>query len=233
MFRSMQASLIIPTYNEAKNLPLLLAEIEQTIDRSWLDLEYIIVDDNSPDGTGAVAEELAKQYPVRVLHRAGKQGLGSAVRAGFAASTRPILGVMDADLSHDPQILGPMIKLLSEYDIVLGSRFESGSEVEQWQWWRRLLSQTGVTITCWLTGVRDPLSGYFVFRREVIEGVKLETVGYKILLEILIKGHYQKAKEVPFRFRIRRFSTSKLDASEYWLFIKQIISYSWYNLFKK
>lgn len=228
-----QLSLIIPTYNEAKNLPLLLAEIEQVIDRTWLDLEYIIVDDNSPDGTGQVAEDLSKQYPVKVLHRAGKQGLGSAVRAGFAASTRPNLGVMDADLSHDPQILGSMVQALVEYDIVLGSRFQEGSEVEQWQWWRRLLSQTGVTITCWLTGVRDPLSGYFVFRRNVIEGVSLETTGYKILLEILIKGKHSKVKEVPFRFRIRRFSTSKLEMREYWLFIKQIISYSLYRLFRK
>lgn len=226
-------SIIIPTYNEVKNLPLLVEEIFSVIDKTKFDLELIIVDDNSPDGTGAVADELAQQYPLKVVHRSGKLGLGSAVRAGFSASKRSILGVMDADLSHDPQILNQMLVSLSEFDIVLGSRFEEGSEVEQWKWWRRLLSQTGVAITCWLTGVRDPLSGYFVLHRKVIEGVMLDTVGYKILLEILIKGNFKSVKEIPFRFRIRRFSTSKLDTWEYWLFIKQIVSYSFYKFFKK
>mgnify|MGYP001557920900 CR=1 FL=1 len=142
---------------------------------------------------------------------------------------------MDADLSHAPSVINSMLEEFEkdEYDIVMGSRFEEGSTVEQWKWWRRLISQTGVFITCLLTGVKDPLSGFFFLRRSVIDGVKFDTVGYKILLEILIKGKYEKVKEVPFRFRIRKFSTSKLDKKEYWLFLKQIASYSWYKLFKK
>lgn len=229
----MQASLIIPTYNEAKNLPLLLQEIEQSIDRSWLDLEYIIVDDNSPDGTGQVADELSKQYPVRVLHRAGKQGLGSAVRAGFAASQRPYLAVMDADLSHDPAILGTLFKDLKTNQIAIGSRFAEGSSVENWQLGRKLLSQTGVALARRLTGVQDPLSGYFVFCRSVIEGVDLNTVGYKILLEILVKGKYQSVCERAFLFRMRRHSSSKLNVAEYWFFAKQLITYATSKFVKK
>ncbi len=231
----MQVSIIIPTYNEGKNLPLLVEEIFSVVDRNRFDLELIVVDDNSPDGTGEVAENLAKNYPMQVIHRAGKLGLGSAVREGFAKSSRGILGVMDADLSHDPIVINSMLEELEkdEYDIVVGSRFEDGSTVEQWKWWRRIISQTGVFITCLITGVKDPLSGFFFFRKSVLENVKLDTVGYKILLEILVKGKFKKVKEIPFRFRIRKFSTSKLDKKEYWLFLKQIISYSLYKIFKK
>lgn len=226
-------SLIIPTYNEAKNLSPLLEEIWQTIDKSKIDLEFIIVDDNSPDGTGQIAEELSKQYPIKVIHRAGKLGLSSAVIEGFKASKRPYLGVMDADLSHDPVILNKLITSLEEYNIALGSRFEKGSFVEKWPWWRKLISTIGVFLTKKLTGVEDSLSGYFFLRRQVIEDVVLTATGYKILLEILIKGKYKKVKELPFTFRIRRYSTSKLNWQEHWFFAKQLVVYAWYKLFKK
>lgn len=229
----LKVSIVIPTYNEAANLPLLVEEIFNTIDKTQIDAELIIVDDNSPDGTGKIADELKQKFPLQVIHRSGKLGLGSAVREGFALSQRPCLGVMDADLSHDPVVLNKMISLLNEYDIVLGSRFESGSMVEQWKWWRKIISQVGVAFTYLLTGVKDPLSGYFFFHRQVIDGVNLTTTGYKILLEILIKGKHKKVKEIPFNFRIRKFSTSKLGTGEYWLFIKQIIEYSLYKLFRK
>src|SRR3989338_5713641 len=126
-----RVSLIIPTYNEAKNMPILVEEIFNIVDKDKIDLELIIVDDNSPDGTGQVAEELTKNFPIQVVHRAGKLGLGSAVREGFGLSQREYLGVMDADLSHDPKVLNQMIFLLNDYEIILASRFEKGSVVEQ------------------------------------------------------------------------------------------------------
>jgi dolichol-phosphate mannosyltransferase len=228
----LSASLVIPTYNEAENLEPLLQEIFASVEKNRFDVEVIIVDDNSPDGTGRVADQLSVRYPLQVVHRPGKLGLGSAVREGFAKSKRDIVGVMDADLSHDPSILN---KLLSELekgaDLAIGSRFEEGSVVEKWKWWRRIISETGVFATRFITGVKDPLSGYFFLRKKVIEDVKLTTTGYKILLEILVKGNNGLVKEVPFRFRIRLHSTSKLSAVEYWLFIKQIIAYSWYKIF--
>lgn len=223
-------SLIVPTYNEANNLQPFIEEVWSSIDKNQIDLEFIIVDDNSPDGTGHVADELSKKYPIKVLHRPGKLGLGSAVIDGFNQSTRPIIGVMDADLSHDPNILNNLILALNENDIVLGSRFQQGSAVENWLWWRKIISHVGVFCAKILTGVKDPLSGYFFFKREVVNGVKLNTVGYKILFEILVKGNWDRVKEIPYNFRIRKFSQSKLTAKEYWLFAKQIIAYSWYKL---
>lgn len=230
--RMRSVSVIIPTYNESKNIPILVEEIFDVLDKEKIDLEIIFVDDNSPDGTGKIAEELANKYPIKVVHRAGKLGLGSAVIAGFKASEREYLGVMDADLSHDPSILNQLITALDEYDITIGGRFEAGSEVQNWIWWRKLTSQVGVFFARLLTGVNDPLSGYFFFRRSVIDGVALTTVGYKILLEILVKGAWSRAKEIPFQFRIRKFSTSKLSTKEYWLFAKQLFSYTLYKIKK-
>lgn len=227
-----ELSLIIPTYNEAKNLPLLLNEIWSILDKNQIDLEFIIVDDNSPDGTGQVAEDLANKYPIKVIHRAGKLGLGSAAIEGFRLSDREVVGVMDADLSHDPIILNDLILSLGENDIAIGSRFEEGSTVENWYWWRRMLSGTGVALARFLTKVKDPLSGYFFLHREVIDRVELKTKGYKILLEILVKGWYKKIIEKSFNFRMRKYSTSKLNSREYLLFIKQLLEYSLYKLFK-
>ena len=212
------------------NLPFLVEEIFNTVDKLQIDLELIIIDDNSLDGTGRIADELSQRFPIKVVHRAGKLGLGSAVIEGFKHSDRPYLGVMDADLSHDPQVLNQMVYFLNDYEIVLASRFEKGSVVEQWKWWRKLISEIGVFITMIMTGVKDPLTGYFFFRRSVIERVNLDTVGYKILLEILIKGKYEKVKEIPFRFRSRKYSASKLNSKEYLLFLSQIVKYSWYKV---
>ncbi|KKW09297.1 MAG: Dolichol-phosphate mannosyltransferase [Candidatus Kaiserbacteria bacterium GW2011_GWA2_49_19] len=223
----MLVSLIIPTYNEVENLSLLLAEIFKYWPKD-IQAELIIVDDNSPDGTGVAAEGLAGKYPVRAIHRFGKLGLGAAVRAGFAEAKGEILGVMDADLSHDPAILPQMFSALSDKDIVIGSRFLPESLVDDWPRWRRLVSQVGV----WFAGkiirapVADPLSGYFFLRRSVLDGVLLTAAGYKILFEILCKGNYASIKEIPFHFRKREHSTSKLNFKEHWLFLKQVVSYA-------
>lgn len=223
-----QISIVIPTYNERENLPILINEIFITIAGCKdFDLEIIIVDDNSPDGTGDVAEELSKTYPIKVIHRKGKEGLGSAVMEGFYRSEREYLGVMDADLSHDPIILSEMIRSLNAYDIVIGSRFNEGSSVENWRIDRKIISKVGVWLAGNLTKVSDPLSGYFVLRREVLNNMKLTSPGYKILLEILVKGSYKKVREIPFRFRTREHSISKLDSKEYVLFLKQLVKFYW------
>ncbi len=226
----MKVSIIIPTYNEALNLPLLVEEIFSNLDRARIDAEIIFVDDASPDGTGAVAEDLKKKYPIQVIHRSGKLGLGSAVIEGFALSNRPYVGVMDADLSHDPKILNDLIFSLEQQDVAIGSRFSPGSSVEKWKWWRKLVSNVGVFFASKLTKVKDPLSGYFFIKKSILDGVNLETKGYKILLEILVKARYTHFKEIPFVFRIRKFSTSKLNYSEYFLFFGQIAKYSLYKV---
>jgi len=220
----MKVSLVIPTYNERNNLPLLLNELFDTISACKdIDLEVIIVDDNSPDGTGLMAKEMAKIYPVKVVHRKSKLGLGSAVMEGFALSDRDYLGVMDGDLSHDPSIMPTLISSLKDYDISIGSRFQKSSHINNWRLDRKIISNLGVCLAKLFTKVSDPLSGYFFLHRRVIDGMSLTSSGYKILLEILVKGHYSKIKEIPFIFRNREVGSSKLYWKEYILFIKQIL----------
>ncbi len=231
--QKLSVSLITPTYNESENVPILAQEIFSVLQsESDIDLELIVVDDNSPDGTGAVAEGLKDQYPLHVVHRPGKLGLGSAVMEGFALSKRDYIGVIDADLSHDPAILPQLIRGLRECDITIGSRFGETSKVEKWALHRRLTSLTGVGLARLLTGVEDPLSGYFFLHRKGLGDLELTSAGYKILLEILVKGRVATHRSVPFTFRNRQFSKSKLNAKEYILFAKQLLYFSAYKLFK-
>ncbi|MFT7693220.1 MAG: polyprenol monophosphomannose synthase [Candidatus Latescibacterota bacterium] len=227
----LKVSLITPTYNESENVPILAEEIFAIVDAEPnIDLELIVVDDNSPDGTGQIAEDLKSQYPLQVIHRAGKLGLGSAVMEGFARSKRDYLGVIDADLSHDPAILPQLIRGLKQYDIAIGSRFGATSKVEKWALHRRLTSLTGVGLARLLTGVEDPLSGYFFLHRRGLGDLELTSAGYKILLEILVKGNVDSHLSIPFIFRNRQFSTSKLNLKEYMLFAKQLLYFSAYKL---
>ncbi|HJP33199.1 MAG: polyprenol monophosphomannose synthase [Candidatus Latescibacteria bacterium] len=225
MTDKLSVSLVTPTYNECENVSLLAEEIFGLLAScDDIDLELIIVDDNSPDGTGAAAEALTDRYPVRVVHRAGKLGLGSAVMEGWKLSDRPYLGVIDADLSHDPEILPGLIRGLRQHDLTMGSRFGETSQVEKWALHRKLISVVGVGMARVITGAEDPLSGYFCLRREVIEqGFELTSKGYKILLEILVKGRYASHTSTPFVFRNRQFSDSKLNWREHTLFLKQIL----------
>jgi dolichol-phosphate mannosyltransferase len=227
-------SLITPTYNERENITLLAQEVFSVIERiPEIDLELIVVDDNSPDGTGEVAEKLCESYPVQVLHRSGKLGLGSAVMEGFQHSTRDYLGVIDADLSHDPIVLPELILGLRTYDLTIGSRYNVESRVEKWPWYRKLISQMGVFLAQKLTGVQDPLAGYFFLHRNVLGNMELTSPGYKILLEILVKGSYRNFLEIPFVFRNRQFSSSKLNIKEYYLFTKQLLLFSLKKLGRK
>lgn len=222
-------SLIVPTYNEAKNIPFLVKEIFDTVDKNKIDIEFIIVDDNSPDGTGKIAESLKNKYPLKVIHRPGKLGLGTAVIDGFKLSDREYVGVMDGDMSHNPIILNQMIESLTDQDIAIGSRFGERSKIENWEFHRRMISWAGVFLARILTGIEDPLSGYFFIKKDVINGVKLKTKGYKILFEILVKGKYSKVKEFPYTFRMRKYSTSKLNTKEFILFLGQTLNYSLYK----
>ena len=220
----LEVSLVTPTYNERENIEPLAEEIFGIVAaESDIDLELIVVDDNSPDRTWEVAEGLADRFPVRVIRRAGKLGLGSAVMEGFALSTRPYLGVIDADLSHDPAILPELIHGLQEHDLMIGSRFGATSRVEKWAFHRKMISNVGVAAARLLTGVEDPLAGYFFLHRTVLGEMQLTSNGYKILLEILVKGDYGSHVSIPYIFRNRQFSSSKLNWQEYLLFAKQLL----------
>ncbi|HEC11941.1 MAG TPA: polyprenol monophosphomannose synthase [Acidiferrobacteraceae bacterium] len=221
-----QISIIVPTYNECPNIETFVTELFETL-RPYrdIDAELIVVDDNSPDGTAAAARAMANDYPVKVICRSGKLGLGSAVMEGFAASKRPLVAVMDGDLSHDPAVLPRMIRALADNDLAVGSRFGEQSRVEQWTFGRKWLSLAGVAAARRLTGLQDPLSGYFCLRQSVLASMlhTLVSPGYKILLEIMMSKGVRTHQSFDYIFRQRQFSTSKLNFREYILFINQLM----------
>ncbi|UCE92186.1 MAG: glycosyltransferase family 2 protein [Methanobacteriota archaeon] len=214
-------SVVIPTYNEKPNLRELVSRIDAACREKGMEAEMVIVDDNSPDGTGDAAEELGKEFNVKVVHREGKLGLSTAVLEGFETATGDVLVVMDADLSHPPEKVPELAeKIVSgEAGMAVGSRYVEGGRVENWPLHRRLVSRGATLLARWLTDVKDPMSGFFAINRSVIEGVELDPVGYKIGLEILVKGRYDDVVEVPITFADRKAGSSKLGASVYLKYI--------------
>jgi len=230
-------SIIIPTYNEAENIRILIPKIFSVLNDR--DFEVIIVDDNSPDKTWEVAEELAKEYNgIKIVRRPGKLGLASAVVDGLKHADGDIIAVMDADLQHPPELLDTLLNtiLQSNADVVIASRYIEGGSVEGWSFWRRLVSK-GATFIAHIIlaetrGIKDPMSGFFMFRREVVENVEFNPKGFKILLEILVKGNANKVVEVPYTFRVRQHGKSKLGIKEYINFLRYALKLSGYKFVK-
>lgn len=219
-------SIILPTYNERENIGKIVRDIFGTVED---DVEVIIVDDNSPDGTGLIAEELAKKYNLRIIHRPRRLGLSPAVVEGLKVAKGGIVGVMDADLSHPPNLIPQMINLLKKdvADIVIGSRYSTGGSVETWSLFRRLVSKFATSLAKCLVDIKDPMSGFFFMKKDVIKNSSLNSKGYKILLEVLVKGSYDKIVEFPYTFRGRGIGKSKLNAKEY---LKYLID--WFKLMR-
>jgi dolichol-phosphate mannosyltransferase len=208
---------VIPTYNERPNLLELVRRIDEACKGAGKKAEIVIIDDNSPDGTGAYAEELGKDYDIKVIHRSGKLGLSTAVMSGFEVATGDLLVVMDADLSHPPEKIPEMVGKIEsgEAQMVVGSRYVKGGSVENWPIHRKAISKAATLLARGLTKVKDPMSGFFAMKRSVIEGVELNPIGYKVGLEILVKGRYDSVVEVPITFADRKAGKSKLGASVY------------------
>ena len=211
---------VIPTYNERITLPEVVARILSVP----VTVDVLIVDDNSPDGTGKLADDLADQHPnVHVLHRPGKSGLGPAYRAGLGWGLDQgyeVLVEMDADLSHEPGHLTAMLTALRQADLVIGSRYVPGGGTENWPWHRRLLSSGGNRYVQFVTGipVRDATSGYRAFRRPVLEEIGLRDLrsdGYSFQLETVLASWRQgfEVDEVPITFVERRAGASKISRS--------------------
>ena len=224
-------SIIVPTYNESGNIRQLAKDIFTALRSHGVEGELIIVDDNSPDGTGRMAEDLKTFYAVQVIHRAGKLGLATAVVEGFAAARYPILCVMDADLSHPASVLPDMLAVIhsGEADLVIGSRFVSGGGMEKWPWYRRFVSWVARSLARPLTAVMDNTSGFLMFRREVIEGVPLNPLGFKIGLEIIVKGRYERVREWPILFTDRLAGKSNLGGKQIGEYLLQLGQLHWYR----
>lgn len=208
-----RVSIVVPTYKEAENLRLLCGRIFAALQSAAIDGEVILVDDNSRDGTDAVVAELAATMAIRLIVRENERGLSSAVLRGFEAAQHDWLLVMDADLSHPPEkipeLLAPLVA--GRADFVIGSRYVAGGVTKDWGWLRWLNSAIATWMARPLTAVRDPMAGFFCLaRRTWQEADRLNPVGYKIGLELLIKGRCRKVLEVPIEFADRLHGKSKL-----------------------
>ncbi len=214
----MKSSLVvIPTYNEAENLTAL---VEMVLAQG--DFDVLIVDDNSPDGTGELAETLTQRFPhrVAVLHRAGKQGLGTAYRAGFSYALRrgyQHIFEMDADFSHDPSALPALRAALDDADLVLGSRYVHGGETKNWPIARRLLSQCGSLYAAWILGLpfHDLTGGFKGFSARVLQTLDLDAIrsnGYAFQIEVTYRAYQSgfRIVERPITFVDRRLGHSKM-----------------------
>jgi dolichol-phosphate mannosyltransferase len=227
-------SLIIPTYNERENIVPLIQRIVATLEKALPSFEIILVDDDSPDKTWQVARDLARENPyLKVIRRCEEKGLAAAVVAGWKAARGEILGVMDGDLQHPPEILAQLLQTMSSTsaDVVIASRHVREGGVGDWNVVRRFLSWAAAALAGFLMptslkDVHDPMSGYFFLRRSVLESVNLTPKGYKILLEVLAKGNHQCVLEVPYVFEERKRGKSKLRPQHSLEFISHVVQLS-------
>ena len=214
---------VIPTYNEAENVePIVRATARELESLAPGDYRILVVDDNSPDGTGEIADYLAQQLPVEVLHRHGKTGLGQAYLAGFAHALdrgAKFVFEMDADFSHHPSFIAHLLKAAEDADLVLGSRYVRGGTVENWGLARRAISYGGGVYARAVlgVGVHDLTGGFKCIRREVLEAIEPQSIkaeGYVFQIEVTYRAVLAgfRVREVPIIFRDREAGTSKMSA---------------------
>lgn len=225
-------SIVVPTYNEAKNISEFLERLQNSVKEFH---EIIVVNDNSPDGTGKIVNALCEHYPLKVIHRKKKSGLASAILEGLRHSSGDLLCILDADLSHPPELIPRLIYSLrtQNADIVIASRFAPNGSIENWPIERKLNSRIAILSTTFLTNVKDPMSGFFIMKKEVIRNAPLAPRGFKLLLEILVKGQYQTISEIPFTFKDRTQGQSKLNFQTYLEFIIQLLDLYSYTICRR
>ncbi|NJL87303.1 MAG: glycosyltransferase [Leptolyngbyaceae cyanobacterium SM1_1_3] len=227
----LQLSLIVPTYNESQNVAKIIEQLTQLLDDLIPgDYELVLVDDNSPDQTWQVAQALIPQYPqLRVMRRETERGLSSAVIRGWQVAKGEILGVIDADLQHPPEILIQLLHpMRAGTDLAVASRHVSGGGVSDWSIVRRFLSRgaqvLGLLIVPNVVGrVSDPMSGYFMVRRQAIAGPHLNPMGYKILLEVIGRGQIKTIGEVGYVFQEREDGESKVTWKHYLTYLGHLV----------
>jgi len=218
-------SIIVPAYHERDNITSLVTQLHQAL--ASRDYELIIVDDDSGDGSVELVRELSAKYPVRIMVRRGRRGLATAVADGLAEARGSIIGVMDADLQHPPEV---MTKLVTEItggaDMAIASRYVAGGGCPEWGPVRRLISRGAIFLSHLLLPstrrIADPVSGCFAFRQETTEGITLRPIGYKILLEVLVRGRARSIVEVPYLFQTRGAGESKLNVRQQTDYLKHL-----------
>lgn len=218
----MQACVVLPTFNEAPNLPPLVDAIRAAVPG----VRILVVDDRSPDGTGAIAEEVAaRDAGLAVLHRDGRRGFGGALTEGFRralADGAEAIVTMDCDFSHDPAEIPRLLGALEDADLVIGSRYRAGGTIQAWSLYRRLLSAAANSFVrvLYRLPARDCTSGFRAYRRNALEAVpwdRLHSPGYSFLVEVLYwasRASHARVREVPICFTERRAGTSKMGWRE-------------------
>jgi len=215
-----QISIIIPTYNESQNILQILKSIKDNLPKNFV-TQAIVVDDNSPDGTGKLVEDYLKNikkmadYTIEIIHRKAKDGLSSAILKGIQHAKGDTIVVMDCDFSHPPHIIPKLIESIKkyQYDIVVASRYIKGGKIQGWSLKRKTMSKFATLIAKKGLGINthDPMSGFFAFKRNIIKGLNIDAIGYKFLLEILVKTKDVSIKEIPYTFQNRELGSSKLS----------------------
>lgn len=219
-------SIVVPTYREAENLPLVARAVEEALAGLRYDYELLFIDDDSKDGSEEICAGLSERYRARIVVRRGERGLATAVILGISVSSGDIVVVMDADLSHPPSAIPSMVERLlnGETDFVLGSRYvEGGSIHDDWSLFRKLNAVLPSLLARPLCPLKDPMSGFFAFRRaDMPDASSLSPVGYKIALEIFVKGQFDNPSEVPIHFADRQHGESKLSLKEQLNFLRHL-----------
>jgi len=215
-------SIVVPTYKERGNIKPLVEKLHSSLHSC--NYEIIIVDDDSQDGTTDVISSLAGTYPVKVIIRKDRKGLASAVVDGIRQASGYVVVVMDADLQHPPEVVPELLQALKDHDLVVGSRYCKGGSPGEWVYSRKIVSTAANLLALPLVPkVKDRMSGFFAFRRDAINPDLLNAIGWKIGLEVMVRGHYQRGiAEVPYTFAPRSQGSSKLSKRVVWQYLKQL-----------
>jgi dolichol-phosphate mannosyltransferase len=222
-------TVVIPTFNEGENIEAIIRAVEAVLEKAGIRGEILVVDDSSRDGTIPAVRALEAASPnVRLAVRTSDPGLSQSVVEGFSLARAPVILVMDADFSHPPDLIPRFLgEIRGGADVVIGSRYMKGGGIEAWPLSRRVIS-SGATLLgrILFPEITDPVSGFFAVKREVVAGAPLHPRGYKILMEVLGKGTWKGAREIPFVFRDRRAGSSKLRPGTILDYIRQVLDIS-------
>lgn len=230
-----ELSIVIPTYNESKNIETMIIRVADTLKAAGINAEIIIVDDSSPDGTADLATKMGDRYPVRVYVRTQRVGPGAAILDGIRLAAAPVACVMDGDLSHPPEALPGMFKLIKAGKalMVVGSRHIKGGGTSKWIWYRKFFSWGARQLGRLLTPVNDLTSGFFMFDKKIMDGVEIKPIGCKVGLELMVKGaHHGKLVEYPIVFAERSAGESKMGWRETRQYIQHLLALSLWKLTK-
>ena len=233
---SPSVSVVVPAYGEAANLRSLTERVFAATQQAGLDAELIIVDDDSRDGSVEAVEELSGRFEVRIIVRTDERGLASAVLRGFAEARGEVLVVMDADLQHPPEKIPELVECITsgQADFAVGSRYAGGDIDRDWPLFRRLNSWVATLLARPLTSVRDSMSGFFALQRDTWKrAARLDPIGYKIGLELMVKARCRRCVEVPIVFGDRAGGESKLTLGEQLRYLRHLMRLYRFRLFTR